>query len=107
MPTTSPSGSTVRASPSAPAITAPCHCPLPIGRGESLGVFLAGVGEDDAARAVDDRAEALGVEGGSHVAGRATLGAVAGYEEPGVRHRGAQLGELLGIGGPDDGAHGP
>src|SRR5438094_688577 len=36
-----------------------------------------GLGEDQAAGVVDDRAEAVGVEGGRDVAGRASLGAVA------------------------------
>src|SRR5262249_14512496 len=77
---------------------------LPIVRREATSEFLAAVREDDAARVVDDRAQAVDIERWSDVAGRTALGAKAGHEEPGVRHRRAQLGELLGIRRAD---HGP
>ncbi len=62
------------------------------------------MGEGEAAGAVDDRAEAVGVEGGGDVSGGTALGTVAGDEEENAGHGLAELGDLLGIGGTDDGA---
>ena len=47
---------------------------------------------------------ALGVEGVFHVGGGAPLGPIAGDQEEGVGQVGPQLADLLGIGGPGDGA---
>jgi hypothetical protein len=69
---------------------------------ELLGVFFTRVSEDDPAAVVDHRAHTVRVERGGDVFRRSPLATEARDKEPCVRHRGAELSELLRIGRPDD-----
>jgi MFS family permease len=75
--------------------------------GAELGVLAIAVGEKDAAGVVDHRPAPLSVERGGDVPGRAPLAAVAGDEQPSVRHPLAERGQLCGVSRPDDRAHRP
>ncbi len=57
--------------------------------------------EDDAAGIVDDGAQALGIESGRRIGRGGALTAIAGNQQPSVRHGGAELGKLIGIRGAD------
>ena len=74
---------------------------LPPRGSKLLRILPPRMGEDDPARIVHDRPEPALVERRRHVGRRPALTAEARHQEPGVRHRRPQLGELLRIRRPD------
>jgi hypothetical protein len=69
-------------------------------------IFGVLVGVDNSAGGVDDRAGAVGFEGFCDVGGGGALRPISWDEEEGLGEEFAQGGELLGIGGTDDGSDG-
>ena len=65
-------------------------------------VLLSLVREDDTARVVDHRPQAVGVKPGGHVFCRRALAAIAGDQQPRVRHRRSQFSQLRGVRRPND-----
>src|SRR5512138_3090146 len=76
---------------------------FPLVGAELRGVRLAGVGEDDAPRTVDYRAQAVLAKRAGDVCRGSSLAAVAGDQQWYVRHGVSQPGQFFRIGGADDG----
>ena len=75
--------------------------------GKPADEIFAGVGEDNAPRAVHNRANPLGAKGGSNVGRAGSLGAIAGDQQGNVRHGLPEFGQLARVGRPDHGTSRP